>query len=151
MRTDLEKQWMLCSEWVPSEWESKQLIMLDLFQLSSSKDINWWTGVDYLWCFNQLFGLSFWRHPFTAEHSMLRQWCNASFLQICSHNLLNTLDFASQENVRLALNKFIYICTEQDKILRKKSFSQCAWYDHKIETIYLIFDWFIIWFIRVCL
>ncbi len=34
MRTDLEKysitslahQWMLCSEWVPSEWESKQLI-----------------------------------------------------------------------------------------------------------------------------
>ncbi len=29
MRTDLEKliyQWILCSEWVPSEWESKQLI-----------------------------------------------------------------------------------------------------------------------------
>ncbi len=33
-RTDLEKfsitslahQWILCSEWVPSEWESKQLI-----------------------------------------------------------------------------------------------------------------------------
>ncbi len=34
IRTDLEKisitslaqQWILCSEWVPSEWESKQLI-----------------------------------------------------------------------------------------------------------------------------
>ncbi len=34
MRTDLERfsiisladQWILCSEWVPSEWESKQLI-----------------------------------------------------------------------------------------------------------------------------
>ncbi len=28
-----------------------------------------WSGVDYLWIivmFYQLFGLSFWRHPFTA-------------------------------------------------------------------------------------
>ncbi len=24
--TSLAHQWMLCSEWVPSEWESKQLI-----------------------------------------------------------------------------------------------------------------------------
>ncbi len=36
--TSLAHQWMLCSEWVPSEW-----------------------------CCYQLFGLSFWRHPFTAE------------------------------------------------------------------------------------
>ncbi len=28
-----------------------------------------WCGL--LWCFNQLFGLSFWRHPFTAEHPLL--------------------------------------------------------------------------------
>ncbi len=33
-----------------------------------------------LWCFNQLFGLSFWRHPFTAEHLLLSEWCNARFL-----------------------------------------------------------------------
>ncbi len=26
-----------------------------------------WSGADYLWCFYQLFGLSFWWHPFTAE------------------------------------------------------------------------------------
>ncbi len=42
----------------------------------------------YLWIiviFYQLFGLSFWRHPFTAEHPLLRQWWNDKFLQICSH------------------------------------------------------------------
>ncbi len=36
-----------------------------------------WCGL--LWCFYQLFGLSFWRHPFTAEHPLLRHWCNATF------------------------------------------------------------------------
>ncbi len=25
--TSLADKWMLCSEWVPSEWESKQLIL----------------------------------------------------------------------------------------------------------------------------
>ncbi len=48
------------------------VLLMDLFQLLSSKDVNWWTGVLWitcglLWCFYQLFGLSFWRHPFTAE------------------------------------------------------------------------------------
>ncbi len=27
-----------------------------------------------LWCFYQLFGLSFWRHPFTAEDPLLSKW-----------------------------------------------------------------------------
>ncbi len=36
-----------------------------------------WCGL--LWWFYQLFGLSFWRHPFTAEHPLLRHWCNATF------------------------------------------------------------------------
>ncbi len=57
----------------------KNILMMDLFHLLSSQDINWWTGVEWitcglLWCFYQLFGLSFWRHPFTAEHPLLRQW-----------------------------------------------------------------------------
>ncbi len=37
-----------------------------------------WSGVDYcglLWCFYQLFGLSFWRHPFTAH------WSQTQFLE----------------------------------------------------------------------
>ncbi len=45
-----------------------------------------WCGL--LWCFYQLFGLSFWRHPFTAEHPLLRQWRNAAFLQIWWRNKL---------------------------------------------------------------
>ncbi len=37
-----------------------------------------------VWCFDQLFGLSFWRHPFTAEDQLVSKWCKATFLQICS-------------------------------------------------------------------
>ncbi len=67
--------------------------MLDLFQLLSSPDVNWWTGVVWitcglLWCFYQLFGLSFWRHPFTAEHPLLRHWCRDTFLQTWWRNKL---------------------------------------------------------------
>ncbi len=41
-----------------------------------SQDVNWWTGVcGLLWCFYQLFGLSFWRHPFTAEDPLVRTSC----------------------------------------------------------------------------
>ncbi len=39
-----------------------------------------WFGL--LWCFYQLFGLSFWRHPFTAEDPLVNKWRNATFLQI---------------------------------------------------------------------
>ncbi len=60
-----QKQW----------FKVKNVLMMDLFQLLSSPDVNWWTGVVWitcglLWCFYQLFGLSFWRHPFTAEHPL---------------------------------------------------------------------------------
>ncbi len=64
-------------------------LMTDLFltimQLFTSQDIKCWTGVTcgLLWCFYQ-FGLSFWRHPFTAEDPLVSKWCNAKFLQICS-------------------------------------------------------------------
>ncbi len=43
-----------------------------------------WSCVDYLWIigmfFYQLFRLSFWRHPFTAEDPLVNNW----FFQICS-------------------------------------------------------------------
>ncbi len=61
----------------------KNILVMDLFQLLASQGINWWTGVEWttcglLWCFYQLFGLSFWRHPFTAEDPLLSKWWNAS-------------------------------------------------------------------------
>ncbi len=54
-RTDLEKcsitslahQWMLCSEWVPSEWESKQ--MIKTLQSSTSNPHHSRTSVNVLW------------------------------------------------------------------------------------------------------
>ncbi len=39
--------------------------------------------VDYFDVY-QLFGLSFWWHPFTAEDPLMSKWCNGTFLQICS-------------------------------------------------------------------
>ncbi len=48
--------------------------------------MDWSRGL--LWCFYHLFGLSFWRHPFTAEDPLLSKWCNATFLQIWWRNKL---------------------------------------------------------------
>ncbi len=48
-----------------------------------------WITCGLLWCFYQLFGLSFWRHPFTAEDPLVSKWWNATFLQICSHEETN--------------------------------------------------------------
>ncbi len=85
-----------------SDGLNKNVLVMDLFlinaQLSSSQDVNWWTGVVWitcglLWCFYQLFGLSFWRHPFTADDPLLSKWWNASFLQIWWRNtLIHILD-----------------------------------------------------------
>ncbi len=67
--------------WTLWYFSLKNVLMMDLFELLSSPDVNWWIGVVWitcglLWCFYQLFGLSFWRHPFTAEHPLLRHWCS---------------------------------------------------------------------------
>ncbi len=67
-------------------------------QLFTSQDVSWWTGVLWisgvlLWCFYQLFGLSFWRHPFTAVDPLVSKWCNAKFLQNCSDEETNSFIF----------------------------------------------------------
>ncbi len=67
----------------------KNVWMMDFFltnmQLLASQDVNWWTGVVWitcglLWCFYQLFELSFWRHPFTAEDLLVSKQWNATLL-----------------------------------------------------------------------
>ncbi len=99
--TSLAHQWILCSEWVPSEWESKQLIKIHLhdglvsykhsFSLhKTSIDGLEWCGllVDYfdvLSCLN-----SFWRHPFTAEDPLVSRWCEPKYFQICSDEETNS-------------------------------------------------------------
>ncbi len=64
-------------------------------QLFTSQEVNWWTGVIWitcglLWCFYQLFGLSFWRHPFTPEDPLVNKRCDAKFLQNCSNEETNS-------------------------------------------------------------
>ncbi len=43
-------------------------------QIFTFQDSNWWTGVIWITC-----GLSFRRHPFTADDPLARKWCNANF------------------------------------------------------------------------
>ncbi len=43
-----------------------------------------WITCGLLFCFYQLLGHSFWRHPFTAEDPLVSKWFNAKFLQIFS-------------------------------------------------------------------
>ncbi len=55
---------------------------------TSSQDVNWWTGVVWiLWIIIiviiQLFGLSFWRHPFTVP--LVSKSCSTTFIEICSN------------------------------------------------------------------
>ncbi len=65
----LKTLWWICFLQTHSFWLHKTII-----------DGLEWCGL--LWCFYQLFGLSFWRHPFTAEDPLVRLWCKAKFLQI---------------------------------------------------------------------
>ncbi len=48
--------------------------------------------MDYSWVIEmiyQLFGLSFWRHPFTAKHPLGSKWCNAQYPQFSSDEETN--------------------------------------------------------------
>ncbi len=94
-------------------FEVKWVLMMDLYltnmQIFTSHDVNWWTGVVWcglLWCFYQLFGLSFWRHPFTAEDPLVSKWCNATFLQIWWRNkfLYISDDSKSSANLHFWVN-----------------------------------------------
>ncbi len=81
-----------------------------------------WCGL--LWCFYQLFGLSFWRHPFTAEHPLVRHWCSATFLQIWWRN------------------KLIYILDG----LRVRTFSEAFhfWVNYSFNSCFwCYYEWFI--------
>ncbi len=62
-------------------------------QLFDSQNINGLESCGLLVDFCDVFisGLdSFWRHPFTADNPLVRKWCNATFLQICSDEETNS-------------------------------------------------------------
>ncbi len=70
-------------------WPTGTHCVLTLYKMLSDD----WSRMDYLWIiviFLSAVGLSFWRHPFTAEHPLESKWCLAKFLQICFDKETNT-------------------------------------------------------------
>ncbi len=66
-------------------------VLLTNMHIFTLQNANWRTGfiLRITLMFYQLFGLSFWRHPFTAEDPLVRKWCNDELLQIMlSHYIL---------------------------------------------------------------
>ncbi len=90
--------WSMESYFIQNRWfEIKNVLMVDLFLTNTAflfttckvdrRGVVWIT-CGLLWCFYQLFGLSFCRHPFTAEEQFVSKWCNATFHQIWWRNKL---------------------------------------------------------------
>ncbi len=65
-----------------------------------------WCGL--LWCFYQLFGLSFWRHPFTAEDPLVSSWWNATNLQIWWRNKL--IYILNSQRVLWVHSAYLHFC-----------------------------------------
>ncbi len=114
----IEKSYFIKKQWFEVNNINNNLDELFLInmQLFSSRDVNWWTGVVWitcglLWCFYQLFGLSFWRHPFSAEHPLMSKWCNATFLQIWWRNNESWMAWGSPVSRLVWIRR--EICTNQ--------------------------------------
>ncbi len=82
----------LWTHFVEKQWFKQNSLTMDLFlsntQLFTSQDVNLCTGAVWitcglLWCFYQLFGISFWRHPFTAEDPLLINAFFSIFVFLC--------------------------------------------------------------------
>ncbi len=69
-----------------------QMFRLVFYKHNFSINEMWIDGLEWitcvlLWCLFidiDLFGLSFWRHPSTAEDLLMSKWWRDTFLQICS-------------------------------------------------------------------
>ncbi len=114
---------------------------MDLFltntqRLASQDIINGleWITCGLLWCFYQLFGLSFWWHPFTADDPSVSKLFNATFLQICSDKLIYTSD-----DLRYIFSTFIYFCIYLCIFLDKLFFKSYLF-------IYLFFNYYLFLF-----
>ncbi len=100
----------------------------------ASQDVNWWTGVVWvtyglLLCFYQLFGLSFWRHPFTAEDPLMSKWCNATLLNL--HWWRKThLHFERPECKYISSTKANNLLVQSNK-LHRASRPCCRWFTTK--------------------
>ncbi len=66
-----------------------------------------WITCALLWCFYEFFGLSFWRHPFTAENLLVRKWCNAKFTVPMKKKINEILDGLRMSTFSAILNFWV--------------------------------------------
>ncbi len=85
--------WIMDSYLSQKQWfKVKNVWMMDLLSYRRSSCLLQML-TDGLECCDVFIRLSFWRHPFTAEDTLMRHWCNATFLQIWLRNkLISILD-----------------------------------------------------------
>ncbi len=73
------------------DWRKQYLVFLQthfLLPKTLIDGLERWITCGLLWCLYQLFGLSFWRHPFTSEAPLVSKWWNAKFLHSMKKNRL---------------------------------------------------------------
>ncbi len=72
-----------------------------------------WSGVDYLLIIVMF--LSFWCHLFIAEDPLVRKWCNATFLKICSNEEKKNV-LGSTLNIVMKYNTIMYSEVESNEL-----------------------------------
>ncbi len=96
-------------------------------QLLASPDVNWWTG-DYCDVFISCFD-SFWRHPFNAEHPLLRHWYISTNLLPWRNQFLANFNFWMNSFFNLEW-RYMQLCnslrTEKSRTLKALHFSSLS-------------------------
>ncbi len=90
-------------------FQVKNFLMMNLFHK--------WITCGLLWCFYQLFGLSFWRHPFTAEDQLVSKWCNTKFMFWWRNKLIYILERESRLFFQYYLSSLMWAWFHQQKRL----------------------------------
>ncbi len=81
---------LIQTRWFFKQYYRQRVKLFECLFITNTEILNsqdtWWSGGVWIicglfWCFYQQFGLSFWRHPFTAVDPLVSKWFNAAFLQ----------------------------------------------------------------------
>ncbi len=98
-------------------WKTWWICFLQSLRCFTSQEVNWWTRVMWiacglLWCFYQLFGLSFWWHPFTAEDPLVSKWCNCyKKTHLILYNLrMRKFQFLGEQLIKLIIISYKLHC-----------------------------------------
>ncbi len=109
------------------------------------------TACGLLWCFYQLFGFSFWQHPFTAEDPFVSKWCNNKFRKYCKVRIVNNIlcwpyviTYSLAESCCWCSTHFILFCCVSFHLpflyeaLYSNCYCLCIFVDRKVENMTLL-------------